>query len=32
METLIENHGGLVRLVTIVAYYDAGEFTLWCLW
>ena len=30
-ESLIENRGGLVRLVTIVAYYEAGEFTFWCL-
>lgn len=28
-ETLIENRGGLVRLVTIVAYYEAGAFAFW---
>lgn len=25
-ESLIENRGGLVRLVSVVAYYEAGEF------
>ena len=29
-ESLIENRSGLVRLVTIVAYYEAGEFIFWC--
>lgn len=29
--SLIENRGGLVRLVTVVAYYEAGEFAFWHL-